>query len=240
VTTVGLLADVHANLAALEAVLAALGRVDAIWVMGDTVGYGPDPSDVLAVLRSRGAVMVAGNHDRAVATGEGVDLFNPYAAAAVRLHRSWLSAEERDSLAALPLTVQADGFTLCHGSLRDPIWEYVMTPPQAMATMRLAKTPRCCNGHTHIPAVFVASDGTAQRRDPTPETPIRLDGRALVNPGSVGQPRDDDPRAAYAVLDIEDGTVTFRRASYDVAATQAKIRARGLPGILADRLAIGF
>jgi putative phosphoesterase len=221
-STVALLADVHANLAALESVLAATGRVDAIWVMGDTVGYGPDPSEVIAMLRERNAVIVAGNHDLAVATGQGIDLFNPYAAAAVRAHRSWLSAEERDALAALPLTVEADGFTLCHGSLRDPVWEYVLTPPQAEDTLRRAKTTHCCNGHTHVPKLW------------------RVGERMLVNPGSVGQPRDDDPRAAYAVLDTGNATVTFRRASYDIATTQARIRARGLPGFLADRLAIGF
>jgi diadenosine tetraphosphatase ApaH/serine/threonine PP2A family protein phosphatase len=140
----------------------------------------------------------------------------------VRAHRSWLSAAERDSLAALPLTVEADGFTLCHGSLRDPAWEYVLSPGQAEDTLRRARTAHCCNGHTHVPKLW------------------RVGDRMLVNPGSVGQPRDDDPRAAYAVLDSGDATVTFRRASYDIAATQQRIRARGLPGFLADRLAIGF
>jgi diadenosine tetraphosphatase ApaH/serine/threonine PP2A family protein phosphatase len=239
-STIALLSDVHANLTALEAVLAALPRVDRIWVMGDSVGYGPDPSDVLALLRERGALVVAGNHDLAAATGEGLDLFNPYAAAAARMHRSWLSAEERDRLAALPLTTEADGFTLCHGSLRDPVWEYVMTSAQAAATLRLARTSHCCNGHTHVPAVFRLDGAAAKREEVAPDASVRLDGRVLVNPGSVGQPRDGDPRAAYAVLDTGNGTVTFRRASYDVAATQRRIRARGLPGFLADRLAIGF
>ena len=221
-SVVALLSDIHANLVALEAVLAALPRVDRIWVTGDTVGYGPDPSDVLALLRERGALMVAGNHDRAVATGEGVEMFNAYAAAAVKAHRTWLSAEERDRLAALPLTLESDGFTLVHGSLRDPVWEYVMTQGQAAATLGLAKTAHCCNGHTHVPRIF------------------RVGDRALVNPGSVGQPRDDDPRAAYALLVTETAEVRFERAEYDVAETQRRIRARGLPDFLADRLAIGF
>lgn len=221
-STIALLSDIHANLAALEAVLAALPKVDRIWVMGDSVGYGPDPSEVLALLRERDALVVAGNHDLATATGEGIDMFNAYAAAAVKAHRSWLSAEERDRLASLPLTTEADGFTLCHGSLRDPIWEYVMSEAQAAATLKLAKTPHCCNGHTHVPAVF------------------RLGDRMLVNPGSVGQPRDGDPRAAYAILDAATATVRFERAAYDVAETQRRIRRRGLPDFLADRLAIGF
>lgn len=257
-STIALLSDIHANLVALEAVLAALGPVDRIWVMGDTVGYGPDPSDVLALLRGRDALVVAGNHDLAAATGEGLDLFNPYAAAAARMHRSWLSPEERDHLASLPLTLETEGFTLCHGSLRDPIWEYVMSGGQAAATLRLAKTAHCCNGHTHIPAMYrlPAADATRSAAEgygllaATPlvagqvrvaeDTPLALDGRSLVNPGSVGQPRDGDPRAAYAVADTDAATITFKRASYDVATTQRRIRSRGLPGMLADRLAIGF
>ncbi|MDE3112785.1 MAG: metallophosphoesterase family protein [Chloroflexota bacterium] len=237
---VALLSDVHANLVALEAVLAAAGTVDAIWVMGDTVGYGPDPSDVLALLRERDAVMVAGNHDLAAATGEGLDMFNGHAAAAVKRHRSWLSAEERDALAALPLTREVDRFTLCHGSLRDPIWEYVVAPSQAHATLRIASTPHCCNGHTHVPAVF-RDAGTRTTIVPIEVgRPIALDASCLVNPGSVGQPRDGDPDASYALLDTAATTVTFARARYDVAKTQERIRARGLPAILADRLSSGF
>jgi putative phosphoesterase len=219
---IALLADVHANLVALEAVLAALPPVDRIWVMGDTVGYGPDPSDVLTLLREKDALVVAGNHDLAAATGEGIDLFNHHAAAAVRLHRSWLSPEERDRLASLPLTAEADGFTLCHGSLRDPIWEYVMSQGQAATTLALARTAHCCNGHKHVPRIF------------------RVGDRMLVNPGSVGQPRDGDPRAAYAVLDTGTAAVTLERVAYDAAETQRRIRRRGLPDFLAERLAIGF
>ncbi len=237
---VALLSDIHANLAALEAVLAAVGAADQLWVMGDTVGYGPDPSDVLAVLRERRAVMVAGNHDLAAATGEGVELFNAYAAAAVRRHRSWLSAEERDALAALPLTREVEGFTLCHGSLCDPIWEYVVSPQQAQATLRIATTPHCCNGHTHVPAVFRSQGGRTVAVPIVTGRAIVLDGSCLVNPGSVGQPRDGDPDASYAVLDTDPGTVTFRRVAYDVATTQGRIRARGLPEVLAARLTVGW
>jgi diadenosine tetraphosphatase ApaH/serine/threonine PP2A family protein phosphatase len=239
-TRVALLSDIHANLAALEAVFAALPEVDRVWVTGDTVGYGPDPSDVLALLREKDALMVAGNHDVAVGTGSGMDMFNRYAAAAVRAHRSWLSAEERDRLASLPLTAEADGFTLCHGSLRDPIWEYVTSPGQAAATLTLARTPHCCNGHTHVPLLFALDPASVSVRTFSEDEPIPLDGRMLVNPGSVGQPRDDDPRAAYAILDTAAATVTLKRVAYDVARTQRGIRSRGLPEFLADRLAIGF
>ncbi len=234
-----MLADIHANLVALEAALAAAGPVDAIWVMGDTVGYGPDPSDVLALLGERKAALVAGNHDLAVATGEGLDLFNPVAAAAVRLHRSWLSGAELDALAALPLTAARNGFTLCHGSLRDPMWEYVVSGLQADATLRLATTSHACNGHTHVPAIF--REGRREARVAPPlDTAVALDGRCLVNPGSVGQPRDHDARASFATLDPDHATVTFQRAAYDVRATQRRIQARGLPPFLADRLALGY
>ena len=237
---IALLSDIHANLIALEAVLARLGPVDAIWVTGDTVGYGPDPSDVLALLRERGALLVQGNHDLAVATGAGLEWFNEHAAAAAELHRGWLSAEERDALGALRRVVAREGFTLCHGSLRDPLWEYVTTSGAARASLEQADTPHGCVGHTHIPAVFASEDGRMSIVRPSDGDIVRLDGRCLVNAGSVGQPRDGDPRASYAVLDTAAGTVTFYRASYRVDETQRRIRARGLPAVLADRLTYGL
>jgi diadenosine tetraphosphatase ApaH/serine/threonine PP2A family protein phosphatase len=236
---VGLLSDIHANLVALEAVLAALGKVDALWVTGDTVGYGPDPGDTLALLRERGAVLVQGNHDRAVASGEGLEFFHDRAAEAARMHTKWLSPADRDLLAALPLTTVANGFTLCHGSLRDPLWEYVTTPQAAMATLRIARTDYCCNGHTHIPALFSMTGDVGVITRPVPESPHQLRSRMLLNPGSVGQPRDGDARASYAILDTEAGTATFYRASYRIDETQRRIHARGLPEMFADRLALG-
>ncbi|HKY49626.1 MAG TPA: metallophosphoesterase family protein [Candidatus Limnocylindria bacterium] len=236
---VGLLSDIHANLVALEAVLSALGKVDALWVTGDTVGYGPDPADTLALLRERGAVLVQGNHDRAVATGEGLDFFHDRAAEAARTHQKWLSAADRDALGALPAVVTAERFTLCHGSLRDPLWEYVTTTRAAAATLQLARTDHCCNGHTHIPAVFHLAGEGATAVHAAEATAHRLDGRTLINAGSVGQPRDGDPRASYVLLDTEAGTATFYRASYRIDETQRRIRARGLPEMFADRLAFG-
>jgi predicted phosphodiesterase len=236
---VGVLSDIHANFVALETVLADMGPVDSLWVCGDTVGYGPEPSDVLALLVERKATMVAGNHDRAVATGEDLDLFNPAAAAAVRLHQQWLSALERDMLAALPRTLATSDVTLCHGSLRDPLWEYVTNPKSAAASLALAKTSHCCAGHTHVPSLFRANKGRQPGRVGY-DTPYPLAPRAFLNPGSVGQPRDGDARAAYAVLDLAVGTVTFHRSMYRIAETQRRIHERGLPSILADRLDFGF
>ena len=236
---IGVVSDIHANLVALEAVLADLGPVDALWVCGDTVGYGPDPSDVLALLVERKATVVAGNHDRAVATGEDLELFNPPAAAAAKMHQRWLSAAERDMLAALPRTLETSDVTLCHGSLRDPLWEYVTNPRSAAASLALAKTSHCCAGHTHVPSLFRAGS------EPQPgrvgyETPYPLAPRAFLNPGSVGQPRDGDPRAAYAVIDVAAATVTFHRSTYRFGETQRRIRERGLPAIFADRLGFGL
>ncbi len=238
---IGLISDVHANLQALEAVLAALGeqRVEALWATGDTVGYGADPSDVLALLRERGAVLLQGNHDRAVATGEGLEFFNDRAAVAAEKHAQWLSAAERDLLGGLPPVKVVERFTLCHGSLRDPMWEYVTSVPAAAASLARAQTPFACHGHTHIPALFEAEGAGLRQLRPKAGTAYALGAKGLVNAGSVGQPRDGDARAAYAVLDTVAGTATFYRAAYDVAEAQRRIRARGLPEIFADRLAVG-
>lgn len=236
---VGVVSDIHANLVALETVLADMGQVDALWVCGDTVGYGPEPSDVLALLVERKATLVAGNHDRAVATGADLDFFNEPAAVAAKMHQSWLSAAERDMLADLPRTLEMNDVTLCHGSLRDPLWEYVTNPKSAAASLALAKTSHCCAGHTHVPSLYRA----AKEQQPGRlmyETPYPLAPRAFLNPGSVGQPRDGDPRAAYVVIDVAAGTVTFHRSTYRVEETQRRIRERGLPTIFADRLGFGL
>jgi diadenosine tetraphosphatase ApaH/serine/threonine PP2A family protein phosphatase len=222
--TVALLSDIHANVVALEAVLDELPEVEAIWVMGDTVGYGPDPADTLALLRERHAILVAGNHDRAVATGEGLELFNAAARTAAERHRAWLGAADREFLAALPVTLEASpGYAICHGSPRDPLWEYVFDARTAGYAMAGLAAPRCCVGHTHVPATFRVGDS-----------------KLMINPGSVGQPRDGDPRASYALLDLERAAVEFRRVEYAVAETQRRMRALKLPEMLADRLAFGL
>lgn len=237
---IGVISDIHANLVALETVLEHMGPVDGLWVCGDTVGYGPEPSDVLALLVERKATIVAGNHDRAVARGEDLDLFNPPAAVAAKMHQRWLSAAERDMLAALPRTLEISDITLCHGSLRDPLWEYVTNPKSAAASLALAKTSHCCAGHTHVPSLYRAGSEGKQPGRVRYETPYPLAPRAFLNPGSVGQPRDGDPRAAYAVIDLAAATVTFHRSAYRIAQTQQRIRERGLPSIFADRLGFGL
>jgi diadenosine tetraphosphatase ApaH/serine/threonine PP2A family protein phosphatase len=236
---VGLLSDIHANLVALEAVLTALPGIDALWVTGDTVGYGAQPSEVLALLRERNALLIQGNHDRAVATGEGLDYFHDQAAEAARMHTGWLSVDERDHLASLPQIKTVDRFTLCHGSLRDPLWEYITSVPAAAASIARSPTPFCCNGHTHVPALFLEEGDRLRAVRPANERVYEFATRCLLNPGSVGQPRDGDPRAAYALLDTDAGTATFLRVAYRVDEAQRRIRARGLPEMFADRLAFG-
>jgi predicted phosphodiesterase len=221
---VALLSDIHANVIALEAVLRDLPEVSGIWVMGDTVGYGPDPAPTLALLRERRATLIAGNHDRAVATGEGLELFNAAARTAAERHRGWLGGADRDFLAALPLTLEpAAGYAMCHGSPRDPLWEYIFDARAAAFAMAGLVAQHCCVGHTHVPARFPVGDA-----------------KVMINPGSVGQPRDGDPRASYAVLDVDRATVDFHRIAYDVPETQKRMRALKLPDMLADRLAFGL
>lgn len=239
-----LLSDIHANLVALTAVLDETPHDAALWVMGDTVGYGPDPSEVIALLRERGAALVAGNHDLAVAGSIGVGAFNRDAAEAALLHREWLAPEERDFLAGLPLTLTEDAFTLVHGSLREPVWEYVVEPRAARACLALAPTAHCCNGHTHLPVAFIQRNGVAAaptaKRFAEGEELALGSARVLLNPGSVGQPRDGDPRASWALLDAERGTVVFRRTSYDIGETQRRMERRELPLFLSERLAYGL
>jgi diadenosine tetraphosphatase ApaH/serine/threonine PP2A family protein phosphatase len=239
---VALLSDVHANLPALRAVLNEIERAapDALWVTGDTVGYGGEPAEVLGLLRDRKALLVQGNHDRAVATGEGLELFNDLAAEAASMHTTWLSAEERAFLEGLPEISEQDGFTLCHGSLRDPMWEYVLSAPVAAASLALAKTKFACCGHTHIPALFRDGEGAMRTVRPTAGTTYQLGARSVVNPGSVGQPRDGDTRAAYVILDTDAASATFHRVAYPIKEAQRTIRARGLPDLFAQRLAVGI
>jgi diadenosine tetraphosphatase ApaH/serine/threonine PP2A family protein phosphatase len=237
---VAVLSDIHANLPALDAVLAALGKVDAVWQLGDVVGYGPHPDEVVARLREIGATGVRGNHDVAALGALDVEWFNPAARRAVEWTARRISPETLAWLAGLPERAELGEMTLVHGSPRDPIWEYVMTTPDARANLAALATPYCFFGHTHVAAAWRDDGGRVEPLDPSPGSVLALDGRRLLlNPGSVGQPRDGDPRASALVLDTEARRVTWHRVAYPIAKTQADIRAAGLPGTLADRLAGG-
>lgn len=240
------LSDIHANLAALEAVLRdAKGEYDAVWCLGDTVGYGPEPDECISCIRALEAVTVVGNHDWAVLGRADVNDFNPEARRAVAWTRRNLSAESLAWLSALSDAPFVSGaYTLTHGSPRDPVWEYILQAAVATANFAHFGSRFCLVGHTHVPALHYLANGESRARSVTPQVgqPIELrDGwRVIMNPGSVGQPRDNDPRAAYALLDTEMARWTARRASYPIEVTQAHMRAVGLPDRLINRLAYGW
>ena len=243
-----LLTDIHSNFQALQAVVQDAenrGPVDAVWNMGDIVGYGPEPGRCIQFLRERGALAVPGNHDLAAIYRIPLDDFNAYAAAACVWTAEQLTGDERAYLESLPLRIQEEQFTLVHGSPRDPVWEYVASTIVAAANFSHFQTPFCLVGHTHIPAVFVDmrvdGKGTCHGYHLVPEEPFSLprDARIIYNSGGVGQPRDGDPRASYGVYDSTAGTITHYRVPYDYRTTQELMRAAALPDYLAERLAIG-
>jgi diadenosine tetraphosphatase ApaH/serine/threonine PP2A family protein phosphatase len=238
---IAVLSDIHANIRALDAVLEAAGVVDAIWHLGDVVGYGPDPDSVVERLRDAGAVGVRGNHDAAAVGGSEIDWFNPEARRAMEWTRRRIRPSTREWLSALPERRSLDGCELVHGSPREPLWEYVTSGPVARANLALLTERIGLHGHTHIPVAWIEDDDRLDLVGPGRESSLDLHGRrALVNPGSVGQPRDGDPDASFMVLDPEAGTVTWHRVPYDVAAVQAAMREAGLPPSLVGRLAVGL
>ena len=241
---IAVISDVHSNLQALDAVLAGIGAADAIWHLGDVVGYGPDPDAVVDRLAAIGAVGVRGNHDAAACGGTEIEWFNPDARKAMEWTRGVISERTRSWLGDLPDRLETEGFTLVHGSGRDPIWEYVTSPTAAHASLGAMDTAHGINGHTHLPVAYLVVEDRAGRLGPergSAETSIRLGGgRLLLNPGSVGQPRDGDPRASYLILDTEAGTATWHRVPYDIESVGAAMRAVGLPQRLAERLRHGL
>ena len=242
------LSDIHGNLAALDAVLAALAPFDALWQLGDIVGYGPQPDEVIERLRSVDARGVRGNHDSAAIGEIDVEWFNDDARAAVEWTAEELAPECRRWLAALPtrlLMEPGDGyeqtFTLVHGSPRDPTWEYVYSSAVARACFDAFDTAHCLVGHTHVPLVFREDAGEVETLAPSDRSRLVLDARrTILNPGSVGQPRDGDPRACGMVLDTDDNSVEWHRVDYEIAATQQRMREVGLPKRLVERLTHGL
>ncbi len=262
-----ILSDIHANFVALETVMAdAAGRFDTIWCLGDVVGYGPAPNECVDFVQAQVDLCVIGNHDWAVLGRAGVDIdyFNPLAREAVLWTRRQLSEESRDflnSLPAEPLEPEGVGSVLItHGSPREPVSEYVQTPTIALENFSYFQAEICLVGHTHKPAIYrwrlrENRDRYSMRgrRNGTPVTVdflipcegqcmrLELTGqeRLILNPGSVGQPRDNDPRAAYALLDLDVLTWEQRRVAYPVDLTQSQMRVANLPRRLIDRLTFG-
>jgi predicted phosphodiesterase len=239
---VAVISDIHGNLHALQAVLAAIDddEVDSIWCLGDVVGYGPRPNECCELVAERARLCLAGNHDLAVVGAVDVAEFNGDAGAAVLWTRGVLDESARAFLERNRPSAREPGVELFHASARDPVWEYVLSDDLALASLRATSEPLVLVGHSHV-ALAVALDGDAvaggvagagQEADLS-------ELRWLLNPGSVGQPRDGDPRAAYLLLDLRARAASFRRIAYPIERTQAEMREQGLPPMLAARLLRG-
>lgn len=239
-----ILADIHANLAALEAVLEDIrkkGGVDETWCLGDIVDYGPDPRPCLEVVQRLRPLGVVGNHDLAAIGRLDLDYFNPDAAVSNRWTAAQLNPADVAYLDALPLTLEKDSFTLVHGSPADPVWEYIVSASIAAKNFDLFPFRYCLVGHTHEPAIFrqEKNGGVAAARFMPGIGLVLGNDRLIINPGAVGQPRDGDPRASYAIYDSEGRVMRLYRVPYDVRATQDKMMAAGLPIGLIMRLEVG-
>jgi predicted phosphodiesterase len=237
---VAIVSDIHGNLHALEAVLEAIDRdaPDAIWCLGDLVGYGPRPNRCCAVVAERADFCLIGNHDLAVLGRLDLDDFQPDAALSARWTTAALEDEPRAYLESLESNGEREGIGLFHASPRDPVWEYVLTPEVAAVSMAAASQELVLVGHSHVALHYRVSDGMLLLAGDGTHLGLAAD-RWLLNPGSVGQPRDTDPRAAWMLLDVGSRRASFHRVEYDVAKTQQEIRDRGLPEALAARLEFG-
>jgi len=240
---VAVVSDIHSNLHALEAVLAAIEAEapDELWCLGDLVGYGPRPNECCALVADRAEVCLAGNHDLGVLGTIDLVEFGGEAGIAARWTRDVLDPEARALLEPLEPQGTTHGVALYHGSARDPVWEYVLSDEAALATIEIAGSPLVLVGHSHVALRVVRSEnGDLNGGLAAAGTELELaDVQALLNPGSVGQPRDGDPRAAYLVLDLDARRASFRRVEYDIEQTQREIREAGLPELLAARLELG-
>lgn len=240
---VAVLSDVHGNAAALEAVLADITGCDAIWNLGDTVGYGPEPVRCMDRLAAAApAVTLVGNHDLACIGELDTSQFNLVARQATDWTAAQLDETHRETIAGYPQRSVMEDATLVHGSPRSPIWEYVISADVATENMGAFTTRLCFVGHTHVAALATHPVGTGRVRYQRLAAGSLIDvdrDRAIINPGSVGQPRDGDPRAAYLIFDVEQSTVEIRRVTYPIEETQQAIARAGLPEVLGMRLALG-
>jgi predicted phosphodiesterase len=238
-----LISDIHANLAALMAVLDHLDvkTVDELWCLGDMVGYGPDPNECIKRLRELPHRCLAGNHDWAVLGKLDLEDFNPDARRACLWTREQLTPTSRAYLEGLEEQIVEGDFTLAHGSPRHPIWEYIIYPSHARANFAHFDTLYCFVGHSHVPVIFRDRGSEIDIRPIELGVPMPLgEERLIINPGSVGQPRDGDPRASYVLLDAEARTIEYRRVPYPVEETQRKMVQVGLPPRLIIRLSYGW
>jgi diadenosine tetraphosphatase ApaH/serine/threonine PP2A family protein phosphatase len=239
---VAVISDVHGNRHALEEVLDAVAaeEPDEIWCLGDLVGYGPQPNECCAKVAARADLCLVGNHDLVVLGSLDLEDFAGDAAAAARWTQGVLSEDAREWLSGLEPTATREGVELFHGSPRDPVWDYVLSEEAAWWTFQATRAPLILVGHSHVPLAIALEDESLAGGVAGAGTEVDLSSRRwLLNPGSVGQPRDGDSRAAY--LMVEPGKrASFHRVAYPIEHTQAEIRERGLPEALAERLAHGF
>lgn len=235
---VAILSDIHGNRYALEAVLGKLsGQASRIVCLGDVVGYGGDPSWCVDVAAASGWFVLAGNHDRAVTVPGMGDWFNPDAMASIRWTQSQMTTSQFEWLRDLPESQTISQALMVHASPRDPIFEYISNSRVAEANLSVIGNRLCFHGHTHIPGAFSLLNGSVRHSFGLGS--IRLEGPMLINPGSVGQPRDGDPDACYGIWDPDTGEFEFKRVAYDREAAKQAILAAGLPARFASRLDIG-
>ena len=240
-----IIADIHANLAAFTAVLddtERRGGVAEFWCLGDVVGYGPDPGECIRLLRQRGHICIAGDHDWAVAGKLNLSALDPDTATACRWTTEQLGPEDIAYLGNLPQLIERADFTLVHGSPREPIWEYLLSVSSAKENFACFKSAYCLVGHSHLPSVFRQTEsGDASFSPFLDYVGLSLGkSRLIINPGSVGQPRDGDPRASYAILDSETRMGRLYRVSYDIELTQFRMKQHNLPVRLISRLSRGL
>jgi predicted phosphodiesterase len=237
------ISDVHANLTALEAVLKSAGSVDAVWCLGDLVGYGPDPNECVQRIRSLPHLScIKGNHDAAVVNDKNIEKFNDEAELSVKYTKAKLTPENLAFLMKLREKKITQTITLAHGSPRNPLWEYVVENLVAMMNFAYFNTQLAFVGHSHLPISFTLAENGDKivRTIAEGDQELIITGRAILNPGSVGQPRDRDPRASYGIFHPEASLWKIFRVEYDIAAVQKRIFAAGLPEKGAMRLENGW
>ena len=238
-----ILADIHANLEAFRAVLEdirAKGGVDEIWCLGDIVGYGPDPHECIELVKKTCTICVVGNHDLAAIGKLELAYFNPAAAQVCQWTAAQLNPIDTRFLEDLPQGAEVGDFVLVHGSPSDPVLEYVLSASIADKNFSLFKNKFCMVGHSHVPAAYKKEDGSTLPIHLTAGVGLVMHkNRMIVNPGSVGQPRDGDPRASYAIYDSEGLMLRLYRVEYNISATQDKMMQANLPVALVTRLEQG-
>jgi diadenosine tetraphosphatase ApaH/serine/threonine PP2A family protein phosphatase len=238
-----IISDIHANFTALNAVLDHVGTIDAAWCLGDLVGYGPDPNECIQRVRELpNLICILGNHDAAALDQIDSATFNPEARQALQWTQNALTEESLTFLKRLPERVDTPQVTLVHGSPRQPVWEYLLDTFNATRCFEYFDTPYCFVGHTHLPIIFHLQNphNMALLQVPEPDSCPTLQPRSIINPGSVGQPRDRDPRAAFAIYDSDNQRWEYQRVAYDISAVQSRMLALGLPDRHIQRLAAGW